>query len=120
MGKFSDVQLECCDADLLENLKDAAAISVRRQASFNSHGNAKTQATYRENVVLQFRDNCRMPQRVPLWCTLLRNTSAVCNGHIGANVTNALLEIGAVPSDARCVLPRTTTKSACISHRDPK
>lgn len=121
MGKINDVPLEYTDAELLDYLKDAGVMSVRRQVSFAPQSNGNIQATYREGVILQFRDDCPMPQRVVLGFTshpveeyfgsAKRCYRCQRHGHIAKNCRGPQrCKVCSAPHDYK----------ECTSRRDPK
>lgn len=81
MGKIKDVPLQYTDAELLEYLRDAGVISVRRQVGYTPQPNGNIQASLRSSVILQFRDDVPMPQRV-----LLGFTSHPVEEHFGPTI----------------------------------
>lgn len=120
-GKIKDVPLEYTDSELLEYLKDGGVISVRRQIAYAPQSNGNIQASFRSSVILQFRVDCPMPNRVVLGFTShpveeyfsppVRCFRCQRHGHLAANCRG--------PQRCKICSGEHDFKE-CTSRRDPK
>ncbi|CAN8005827.1 unnamed protein product [Ixodes pacificus] len=69
LGKIKGVPLEYSDDELLEYLKDFGVISVQRQVSYRRQDDGNTVSRKTESVLLHFRPDRAMPQRILLGFT---------------------------------------------------
>ncbi|KAL1477439.1 hypothetical protein MTO96_035739 [Rhipicephalus appendiculatus] len=69
VGRIKNVPLEYSDSELLDYLKDAGVISVRRQSSTKQTENGEVETRFYKNVILHFRSDRPMPARVMLGFT---------------------------------------------------